>query len=156
MIEIIVPGFKKFCLNHLVLDFNGTLACDGKLLPGVHERLERLARDLKIHILTADTFGTASEALHEIPCSMVVVPDTDQAEAKGKYVYDLGGDGVVAVGNGRNDRLMLQNAILGIAVIQEEGAFWNTLLAAQVVAPDINCALDLLIHPKRLVATLRD
>ena len=37
MIEIDVPGFGALRLEHLVLDYNGTLACDGMLLEGVHE-----------------------------------------------------------------------------------------------------------------------
>jgi soluble P-type ATPase len=156
MMEINIPGLKPMRLAHLVLDFNGTLACDGNLLPGVRERLEKLARELEIHVLTADTFGTVREAMVGIPCRTIVVPDAAQADAKAKHVYDLGGEGVVVIGNGRNDRLMLHNAVLGIAVMQVEGAASQTLLAADVVVPDINCALDLLIHPLRLIATLRD
>jgi soluble P-type ATPase len=156
MMEINIPGLKPMRLTHLVLDFNGTLACDGKLLPGVRERLEKLARQLEIQVLTADTFGTVQEAMAGIPCTTIVVPETAQADAKAKHVYDLGGKGVVVISNGRNDRLMLHNAVLGIAVVQVEGAASQTLLAADVVVPDINCALDLLIHPLRLIATLRD
>ena len=54
-----------------------------------------------------------------------------------------------------NDRLMLQTAGLGIAVMQAEGAAVETVLAADVVVPDIIAGLDLLLHPLRLVATLR-
>jgi soluble P-type ATPase len=61
----------------------------------------------------------------------------------------------VAVGNGRNDRLMLQESALGIAVILNEGAAMQTLLCADVVCTDIVAALQLLIHPLRLTATLR-
>jgi soluble P-type ATPase len=156
MIEITVPGLKPLRLTHLVLDFNGTLACDGEPLEGVRERMENLARELEISVLTADTFGTAREAMADIPCRTIVVPETAQAEAKAKYVHELGRNVAVAIGNGRNDRLMLQNAALGIAVMQEEGAAPQALLAADVAVPDINCALDLLLHPLRLIATLRD
>ena len=34
MLELQVPGFKDLCLKHLVLDYNGTLACDGRPLKG--------------------------------------------------------------------------------------------------------------------------
>jgi soluble P-type ATPase len=61
----------------------------------------------------------------------------------------------VCIGNGRNDRLMLEEAGLGIAVVQREGAAVPTVLAADVLAPDILAALDLLTHPLRLLATLR-
>jgi soluble P-type ATPase len=61
----------------------------------------------------------------------------------------------VAIGNGRNDTLMLQQAALGIAVMQTGGAATTALLAGDVVTPGIVDALDLLIHPDRLKATLR-
>jgi hypothetical protein len=38
-------------LEHLVLDYNGTLAVDGELLPGAKRRLARLAGRLRIQIL---------------------------------------------------------------------------------------------------------
>jgi soluble P-type ATPase len=155
MIRIDVPGDRVYQLAHLVLDFNGTLACDGRLLPGVEERLSKLAEQLSVHVLTADTFGNAQTALVAVPCDLVVLPPGDQAEAKQAIVQELGPAVVVALGNGRNDQLMLVTAALGIAVVQDEGAAAATLMAADVVAPSITAALDLLLRPLRLVATLR-
>jgi soluble P-type ATPase len=59
------------------------------------------------------------------------------------------------VGNGRNDRLMLKAAALGIAVLQKEGAAASALAAADLVLPNITDALDALEHPLRLIASLR-
>jgi soluble P-type ATPase len=50
---------------------------------------------------------------------------------------------------------MMDAAELGIAVAQAEGAAAQTLQAADLVVRDIADALDLLLHPQRLVATLR-
>jgi soluble P-type ATPase len=50
---------------------------------------------------------------------------------------------------------MLKVAALGMVVVQEEGAAIEALTSAHVALSDINTALDLLIHPLRLVATLR-
>jgi soluble P-type ATPase len=50
---------------------------------------------------------------------------------------------------------MLKEAVLGIAVVLGEGAFGQTLLAADVVCTSILDALALLEHPLRLTATLR-
>jgi soluble P-type ATPase len=61
----------------------------------------------------------------------------------------------VCIGNGHNDRLMLQAAALGIAVLQTEGAAMAAVIAADILAPGIADALDLLLHPLRLAATLR-
>jgi len=50
---------------------------------------------------------------------------------------------------------MLKKAVLGIAVILEEGAAAETIIAADVVFTNIVSALDLLTNPLRLTATLR-
>ena len=44
MIAVDIPGLRELRLEHLVLDYNGTLAEDGKLLPGVATTLQALAR----------------------------------------------------------------------------------------------------------------
>lgn len=155
MIPIDIPGWKELELEHLVLDFNGTMACDGKLIAGVRDRLDRLAADLEILVLTADTFGTARKQLEKLPCELTVLPAANQAEAKRHRIERLGAAATVAIGNGRNDRLMLEAAALGIAVLQEEGAAMDALALADVVCRDIGDALDLLLHPARLRATLR-
>jgi len=156
MIAIDVPGFGPLRLEHIVLDFNGTLAIDGALLPGVGERLAALSTGLAIHVVTADTHGTAARALAGLSCALDVLPASGQAEAKRRFVESLGPERVVAIGNGRNDRLMLDAARLGIAVVQAEGAAAATLAAGDLVAPTIADALDLLLQPLRLLASLRD
>jgi len=155
MIDIDVPGYRTFTLRHLVLDYNGTLALDGELLPGVRERLQALSDSIEVHVLTADTHGHAAARLEGVPCRFEVVEVGNQNEAKRDYVTRLGSEEAVCIGNGRNDQRMLQEAALGIAVLQEEGAAVETLNAANVVVPDILAALGLLQNPLRLVATLR-
>jgi soluble P-type ATPase len=155
MIELAIPGFGDLKLRHLVLDYNGTLSCDGVLLDGVREALASLAEHVQIHVLTADTFGSAAASLAGLPCTLKVLPAADQAQAKAEYVRALGAGGCAAVGNGRNDRLMLKESALGMAVVQEEGAAVETLLAARLVFRDIRRALEALLHPLRLTASLR-
>ena len=155
MLEIEIPGYKRLQLKHLVLDYNGTLASDGIRLDGVESRLKALAGQLQIHVLTADTFGQVQSALAGIPCQVLILPPGNQHLAKLNYVEKLDPAMTVCIGNGRNDRLMLQEAALGIAVMQEEGAAVEALLAADVAAPSSLVALDLLLNPLRLVATLR-
>jgi len=155
VLAIDVPGLGVLALEHLVLDFNGTLAVDGQLLAGVGDRLAAVAARLSIHMLTADTHGTAERALAGLPGALCVVGQQDQAEAKLRFVESLGTARVAAIGNGRNDRLMLAAVRLGIAVVQREGAAAEAIAAADVVVPAIEDALDLLLRPLRLVATLR-
>lgn len=90
MIKIDIPGDKVYQLAHLVLDYNGTLACDGRLLPGVTERLTELAEHLAVHVLTADTFGSAQAALVGIPCRVEILPAGDQAEENRRWCMTLG------------------------------------------------------------------
>ena len=59
MIIVEIPGRKSIEVHHLVLDFNGTLAIDGKLIDGTKPLLELLSNQLTIHVVTAVTFGTA-------------------------------------------------------------------------------------------------
>jgi len=155
MIECDIPGSGHLRLEHLVLDHNGTLAVDGQLLPGVGEALTRLAPDLSIHVLTADTFGLAAAQLAGLPVKLTILPRERQDEGKRDFVLRLGAERCVCIGNGRNDRLMLGAAALGIAVILGEGAASATLTEADIVCTDILAALALLDHPLRLVATLR-
>jgi soluble P-type ATPase len=155
MLEINIPGYKILRFEHLVLDYNGTIACDGMLIDRVNDRLLTLSKDLKIHILTADTFEKAQSELVDIPCELSILPINDQDKAKFEYVQRLGLDLTVCIGNGRNDRLMLKDALLGIAVVLEEGAAIETLDAADLVCTNVCFALDLLLNPLRLVATLR-
>jgi P-type E1-E2 ATPase len=155
MICIDIPGGASLRLEHLVLDFNGTLACDGVLLPGVRERLESLSRAIRIHVVTADTFNRARIELADLPCELCVLESREQMRAKLEYVERLGAERTACVGNGRNDALMMEAAALGIAVVQAEGAAPQTLRAADVIVRDIGDALDLLVQPRRLAATLR-
>lgn len=156
MIPISIPGFNtKIELHNLVLDFNGTLAVDGKLIPGVKKSLIALSKKISIHVATGDTFGTAVQELKGIPCKIKLLTTKNQKTEKHKYLLTINPDTVISIGNGRNDLLLLKTSAIGIIVIQKEGASPDTLAAADVVCTGILDALDLLNHPLRLKATLR-
>jgi soluble P-type ATPase len=155
MIEIAIPGFMTYRLQNLVLDVNGTIAQDGKLIDGALELLNALRGKIDLHLITADTHGRQDALDRMLRLTAARIPPGDQAKAKLDYVEQLGAATVVAIGNGANDSAMLDRAALGILVIGPEGAAVETLLKAKVVAPDIRAALELLIYPQRLMATLR-
>jgi len=155
MIEIKIPGNKILELEHLVLDYNGTLAFDGALIDGVKESLAELSQLLTVHVITADTFGSVKKVLEDIDCNLSLIPLDHQDVVKLEYVKKLGSEKTVSMGNGVNDRLMLKASALGVAVLQGEGAALETLTSANVVCTDIQSALSLLSNPLRLVATLR-
>ena len=152
---IIIPGYCRLTLRHLVMDYNGTLAVDGNLIEGVKELLAELAVNVQLHVVTADTFGNAKENLVGVNCSLKILMSEDQQLEKAEFVRELGEESVVAIGNGLNDALMLKDAALGIALIQKEGVSTETFLNSDIVCKSIIDALELLTNQKRLIATLR-
>jgi P-type E1-E2 ATPase len=154
--ELLIPGGPKLHLHHLVCDYNGTLAKDGELKDGVAERFALIAKFLQIYVITADTHGTVALKLNGLPCQVEIIGPERQDEEKLAFVEQLEGDGVIAVGNGRNDCLMLKRAALGIGLIQEEGACAAIVPSADILCHSIVDCLDLLLHPARLIATLRN
>ncbi|MCL4078321.1 HAD family hydrolase [Coriobacteriia bacterium Es71-Z0120] len=155
MIRIDIPGRGLATIQHLVLDVNGTIACDGALLEGVAERLERLRELVTVTAITADTHGTAAALRDRTGIEIHVIERGNEARQKLEVVRALGADAVVAVGNGANDDEMLDAAVVGICVIGREGAAVAALRSADVAVTDVRDALDLVLDPRRLVATLR-
>ena len=156
MIEVPIPGSTAFRLESLLLDMNGTLAVDGRVTPAVLERVCRLASSLKVVVATADTFGTARDVLGSAGLEVRLLSSGFQCAQKEKILEQLGAERTAAIGNGVNDHRMVARAALGIAVLGREGAAWETLRRARIVVASPEDALDLLLHPLRLVATLRD
>lgn len=105
-----------------------------------------------MHLVTADTFGSAAELGKGLALSVTVIASGDE---KAAYVSALGAAATVAIGNGRNDEAMLSAARLGIAIIGPEGAAAGALRAADIVCRSVTDALDLLIDERLLIATLR-
>ena len=155
MIEIEVPGRGVYRLKHLVLDVNGTIAMDGRLVEGLAPRLAELRRSVEVHMLTADTRGRQQVIDAQLGMKATRITPEGEATQKAAFVRELGSESVCAVGNGANDAAMLREAKLAIAVLGAEGLALETLDAADVLVPHINAALDLLLNPLRLVATLR-
>lgn len=156
MISVKIPGRKALKIQHIVLDYNGTMATDGKISDEVRILLKEIGHQLKIHVLTADTFGNAQSELNGTDCTLVILAPSQQDKQKEIYLKKLGAKKVVAVGNGRNDERMLKRAAIGIAVIQKEGAAARTVKAADIVCTSITDALEMLLYPLRLTATLRN
>jgi len=148
-----MPGKKQpIRIEYVVVDFNGTLATDGRLIRGVAARLRKLVEQTTVIVMTADTFGSARRVLSRLPVEVRIV---NHGSGKRRFVESLGRRNVAAIGNGVNDVPMLRKAGLGIAVIGNEGAAGRLLYEATVIVRDVNAALDILLKPKRLVATLR-
>lgn len=155
MIELNIPGRGILQLEHLVCDVNGTLAVDGQLLEGLPRLIRNLRDRLTIHLITADTHGRQFLIDQQLGLQAVRLQPGDEASQKAEYVRRLGAGSVVALGQGANDAAMLKEAGLGICVLSREAACVEALLAADLLAPDIFGALELLEKPLRIVASLR-
>ncbi|WP_027720821.1 HAD family hydrolase [Maridesulfovibrio zosterae] len=156
MISLDIPGFGKLDIEHLVLDYNGTLALDGNLLPGLGKLIKELAEDVQVHVLTADTLGQCEEELAELPVTIHIIDGDTEDQAKLNYVNTLGTEICACIGNGRNDLLMLRESALGIIISGAECMSMKSARVADIGATDITNALGLFTHPVRLLTTLRN
>jgi P-type E1-E2 ATPase len=156
MISVSIPGWGDLDIEYLVVDFNGTCAFDGKMKESVKEMLEKVSRYIKVFIITADTYNTIDSEGNTIGFSIIKVGKEGSGQEKAKIVRELGPDKIVAIGNGSNDVYMLREAALGIGVIGEEGCSKDILKEADFVVNNVNDALSILLHPERIVATLRE
>jgi soluble P-type ATPase len=151
-ITLSIPDRGTIELQHAVFDINGTLAVDGVAVPGVAERLKTLSAQVGIHLLSAGTHGNLPELEQTLGFP---VREVHRGEEKLRYIQQLGPGTVIAFGNGINDSSMLRLAGLGIAVLTPEGTAMRAWQAADILVHGPINALDLLLKPKRLIATLR-
>ncbi len=155
MITVDIPGRQIYNFEYLVLDMNGTIALDGVLLAGVQKKLDILRGQLDISIITADTHGKAQQVAAALDVKIYKIARENEQVQKQEFLRQLGAERVVSIGNGANDALMLKASGIGICVIGAEGASSEAMSNCDVFVPDISAALDLLIKPARLIATLR-
>lgn len=152
MIRIDIPHRGIIELQHAVFDINGTLATDGIPILGVVDRLKELAAHLSLHALSAGTHGNMAELEHILGLPIQIIKS---GEEKMRYVQQLDPERVIAFGNGMNDIGMLRVAAIGVAILSSEGMAAKILPSADVIALGPVDAIDLVLKPKRLVATLR-
>jgi soluble P-type ATPase len=154
------PILGDFALRRLVSDYTGTLALGGKLSPGVQDRLQRLKEILDVTVISADSFGTAVGQLASIPISSTILAQGSRHnQEKESHVKRNNPSQIAAFGNGNNDLLMLKTVKeaggLAVAVDNGEGCSVDAVLNANIFIVNITNALDLLLEPIRLKATLR-
>lgn len=154
MLTIDIPGRAPLELRTLLLDYNGTIAVDGILLPELVARIHDLQRVLTVVVLTADTYGTVAAQCDPLGISVKTFPQAGAAHCKGAIAQEYGG-GVVSLGNGFNDIEMFDSAALSIAVLGEEGMCAALLPHADILVRSAQDGLDLLLKPDRIRAALR-
>ena len=155
MLKITIPGKASYELYYLLLDMNGTIALNGEVIEGVRERIQRASELLKVFVLTADTFGTASRLSEQLTVETRLIKRGREDAQKLSLLKRLGKERTICIGNGSNDAAMLKDAAIGICVLGKEGASVRALMSSDLAVTDINSALDLILHTDRLIATLR-
>jgi len=156
MISLAIPGWGELNIEYLVIDYNGTCALDGKIIEGVKETIERISRYIKVFIITADSYDNVDDEVNIIGFNVLKVKKEESGIDKARVVKELGPDKVVAIGNGANDALMLKEAALGIGVIGDEGCASSLIKESDIVVNHILDALGMILHPERIVATLKE
>ena len=152
MITAEIPGWGSLEIKNLVLDFNGTIATDGRLIEGVASMLGEIKqKNVDIYVITADTNGTVRKECEGLPVEVMTYDSGTVAVGKMELVAELGALHTASIGNGRND----SKSALSIAVIGQEGTFTKAAMQADILTVDILSALSLLTKPNRLKATLR-
>jgi soluble P-type ATPase len=158
-IAIDIPGFGKRQIRTIISDYTGTLSRRGKLSPGVKSRLLRLQKLVDVKIVTADTYGMAAHQLKRIAAPHFLKRASGQDKEKRDFAKQFDLLHVAAFGNGNNDRLLLRAVKsaggLAIAVDNGEGVALDALLAVHIFISGAANALDLLLNPNALKATLR-
>ncbi|MHB0977035.1 MAG: HAD family hydrolase [Candidatus Aquicultorales bacterium] len=155
MIEIIVPGRDRLAISFAVFDVNGTVAEDGVISPETASLLRSLAAEVEVHLLTADTYGTIAPQVETLPVTLHIIRPPGEREQKADIVYKFGASKTAVFGNGANDLGMFKEAALSVAVLSKEGCFAKLLGQADLLVPNPRAAVELLLNPTRIKATLR-
>jgi soluble P-type ATPase len=151
-----IPGRECVEITDVVFDYNGTIAIDGQLIAGVAKLINEFADKINFHVVTADTYGSVEKQLADIKCKVVKIPQEKQDVSKLDYLLKLGKDNTLCVGNGKNDKLMLEESVIGVALIQDEGVSVESLLAADIACKSIMDVFAYFKKPNRIKATLRN
>ena len=136
VITIDIPGRAVLEIEHVLLDYNGTIAADGALTPGVAELITSLTQCGPLGV------------------EVVTFPRAGAAAFKQAYAQKLEGQ-IACLGNGYNDVEMFDESDLRIAVLDTEGTYAGLLAHADILARSAAEALALLLNTDRIRATLR-
>lgn len=153
-ISIRRPGQFDLEIDHLMIDYEGTLAIDGRVHPKAKEKINLLSKRLAIHILTTGERVKVEERLRRVKAQLIFLTPGAAEEAKLDLLRRLGPERTVAIGNGADDVRVFEEAGFSICVVGREGASGEALRKADLVVTDILHGLDFLLKPLRQQATL--
>jgi soluble P-type ATPase len=154
MIFIQRPGQEPLEIEFLLIDFHGTLASDCRVHPKAKDKINLLSKRVKIYILTTGNREPLMETFRKVKAEVIPLTEGEASQGKLNLLRQLGAKKTVAIGNGVDDILMIEEAGLGICVISKEGTAGEMIQKADVVVSNILDALDFLLKPLRQKATL--
>jgi len=155
MIKIEIPGYGNLHIENLLMDYNGTIASKGSFISELKETVVELSKKVNLYVITADTFGTVSKELKNLPIEIIKIKKNDERIEKLQALKKLGSERTIAYGNGNNDTLMLKESAVGICIIGDEGTSKEVLANSDLIIGSIKKGLKLLIEPNKMKATLR-
>ena len=154
MISILRPGQEPLNVDFILIDFDGTLAIDGRVHPKAKDKVNLLAKRAKIYVLAKGEKERVEGVLNKVKTEVVWIPPEGASQAKLDLLRQLGRSRTVAIGNGVEDAPMIEEASLGICMLSQEGTAASTLQKADLVFTSILDALDFLLKPLRQQGTL--
>lgn len=155
MIKVEIPGRFTYLIKNAVFDYNGTIACNGKISLSVRDKINELGKLVNIYVLTADTYGSAAKECKGLNLKLLTFPKGDAADFKSQIVSDLGKENCICFGNGYNDIKMFEKALLSVAVLGDEGMCSSLLLKSDIMVKSIEDGINLLLNTNSLIADLR-
>lgn len=154
MILLQRPGQNPLEIEFILLNFEGTLATDRRVHPKAKDKLNLLAKRIKIYILAKGDQAAIGEILGKVKAEVIYLTEGEVSQGKLDLLRQVGAPRTVAIGNGVDDAAIIEEAGLGICILGKEGTSAEAIKKADVVFTDILDALDFLLKPLRHQATL--
>ena len=154
MISIQRPGMEDLDIHFVLIDFEGTLAMDGRVHPKAKDKVNLLSKRATIYILTKSNREKVEETLRKMKAEILYVAEGDSSQQKLNVLQRLGPHQTAVIGNGLDDGQIMEQAGLGMCVIGIEGSSAEAMAKADLVVTHVLDALDFLLKPLRQRATL--
>ena len=154
MISIQRPGMESLELHFVLIDFEGTLAMDGRVHPKAKDKVNLLSKRVTVYILTKSSKGKVEETLKKMKAEILSMTEGDSSQQKLDVLQRLGPHQTAVIGNGFDDVQIMEQAGLGMCVIGKEGSSPEAVAKADLVVTSVLDALDFLLKPLRQGATL--
>ncbi len=154
MISIQRPGQPPMDIEFLLIDYEGSLAMDGRIHPKAKDKINLLSKRLKIYIFAKGEREKVEERLRRVKGEIIFLNEGKTSGEKLEVLKKVGLERTVVIGNGVDDPALFEEARLSICVIGKEGAAGEAIKKADLVVTDILNGLDFLLKPLRQRATL--